>query len=1052
MRLAPALLLLPLGYSLCASAAEFRAPAYSVTVDNGGIVALADAEGNAFVTRPADETGITLHHVDGDHAGTVTTAVDSGAALETGGFADLPEAKVTTFTRLDADSGDLVLTQDAISPQKGLWGVSFRVANIPAEMNILVPGHSGLRFTQDGPTNGMTFDYPMSWEAQLVVVEGQGRGFYLWAEDEEGLYKRLVVKKTPDGWELTLVGINYAPFDEVTTCRSPRWRLNVYEGDWRVPARRYREWSERHLGPTKVEAQRPAWVKDSRCMVIMGLDIPQMEAVAKRLDPAQTVLYIPGWRKAGYDRDYPAYDEPVEELAPFVRRAHEIGFKVMLHVNYFGVDPLNPLYEQFEPYQVRSPWGEHEKLWWLWTRADPVIKFAYINPAHGKWRELFVQRMAELCHDYDIDALHLDQTLCIWNDHNGLIEGMSMLQGNVALHRELREALPDVALSGEGLNEVTCRYEAFAQRHATGLNHSVGTWSRPLLGMAHPISSYLLRPYTIINGYLGCAPPTNGQLYAAWNEAYQYWGVIPTLKPDTGQIENPGGFSRQFYDEAEFWLRERVDPDLDGPWPPEVACPYRTASGDRVVRTADRRLLWGDREISRTISDVDEIELPGSIPGWRVYDDRRLFGLEKDAWYPYIAEPRDLQAYHVEALPEGFRPSAVTLRGDRAVIRTVQTGGVVARLQEMLGTATCGSRPFDGEPYEVSGTLSGPDGAGFRVDGTGFFAHPPWKATRVNPQTGVTEAGGTGVVFARFRFKLPEDGTLRFTSGVGMAEGAIGEGKTDGVTFGVRAIGDRELSAELHYADADPGELSLDLSPLAGQEIALELTVHPGPERQATFDWARWHAPMVRRDVSAEGEMVVVGPQKWTVALSGTRMERLEAQGNRYRVRTRFPGAVFLLPSAPDAEVTLPLDLVSAPRQVSFISDAGEQLDAPQYANFSPGGGAVGGVARQGVSVHPPSHGMTVADLALKLPEEPAELHATIGIRDGSTSSGVAFVVTANGQEIGRELMLPGGWRDLTCDLSPWAGKPVVVSVITDSAGGYECDWAIWADPVIRVR
>ena len=56
----------------------------------------------------------------------------------------------------------------------------------------------------------------------MVVVEGRGRGFNLWAEDQEGLYKRLVVKKTPDGWELTLGGINYAPFDDLSTCRSPR--------------------------------------------------------------------------------------------------------------------------------------------------------------------------------------------------------------------------------------------------------------------------------------------------------------------------------------------------------------------------------------------------------------------------------------------------------------------------------------------------------------------------------------------------------------------------------------------------------------------------------------------------------------------------------------------------------------------------------------------------------------------------------------------------------------------------------------------------------------
>ena len=86
----------------------------------------------------------------------------------------------------------------------------------------------------------------------------------------------------------------------------------------------------------------------------------------------------------------------------------------------------------------------------------------------------FTEAMVELCRHTQADALHLDQTLCIYNDHNGRIDGLSMLQGSIQLHRQLREALPQVALSGEGLNEVTCRYEAFAQRHVWGLDHAQG--------------------------------------------------------------------------------------------------------------------------------------------------------------------------------------------------------------------------------------------------------------------------------------------------------------------------------------------------------------------------------------------------------------------------------------------------------------------------------------------------------------------------------------------------------------------------------------------------
>jgi hypothetical protein len=145
----------------------------------------------------------------------------------------------------------------------------------------------------------------------------------------------------------------------------------------------------------------------------------------------------------------------------------------MPHVNYFGCDPKNPVFAQFKAYQARDPFSK-ELLWWEWP-AEPPIKFAYINPASRAWRELFVARLKEVVSRHHVDAFHLDQTLSIYNDANGLVDGMNFFEGNVALHRELRAALPDVALSGEGLNEVTCRYEAFAQRHVWGMDHAHGT-------------------------------------------------------------------------------------------------------------------------------------------------------------------------------------------------------------------------------------------------------------------------------------------------------------------------------------------------------------------------------------------------------------------------------------------------------------------------------------------------------------------------------------------------------------------------------------------------
>jgi len=1007
---------------------EIDAGGFQARFEHGALVGLQDTAGNVFVAATEPTKGAAVHHIEGDRW---AASIQQSAGE--------PDARVENAYAVDAASGDLVVTQHAESAEKGLWGVEWSIERIPLDMNIVVPAHSGLKLTRTTPGASYTFDYPHAWEAQLVIVEGAGRGFYVWAEDAAGVFKRLTLERRQEGWRLGFITMAYAPFEARSACDSVRWRVNVYEGDWRVPARRYRDWAEQAFGPTQVAEQDPAWVRDIRACVIMGLNIEVLEALPARLDPKQTILYVPSWRKAGYDRDYPTYDAPFETLDPFTTRAHELGFRVMLHVNYFGCDPLNPLYAQFEPYQCRSPWGSHEKDWWLWDRAEPPIKFAYINPAHKPWRDLFVSRMVELCSTCSVDALHLDQTLCIYNDHNGLIDGMSMIDGNVALHRALREALPEVALSGEGLDEVTYRHEAFAQRHAFGINHSEGTFSAAHLKAAHPISSYLLRPYTCMYGYLGCAPPTSGQLYSAWAEVYRHMGVIPTLKPNLAQLSNPTGFSKQFFEEAAFWLDQRVDVDVDAPWPAQVAFPFATATGERVVQTVDRRLLWGDREVSRTISGVAEVRAPGSIPGWHAYDEERIIGLDPGHWYPYSSTPRDLDALHVAALPESFTLDALAVHEDLAFVRTRAASSASIRLAGLIHDAACGSRPFEGQGTEVRGDLGAPDGASFVGTGDALHAHPPFRVA------------GTGVVYARFALRLPEN-AVGFISDVAMDDRAVGEDKTDGVTYGVRVqCGEREEHKELHNATSERRPLTMDLAPFAGKEVTLELTVHPGPQRNPSFDWARWYAPRIECDAATVADVTLAGVGPWSLALAGRDVFPLQGDKDGHTLHVPFPGAVYLLPSMP-ASPMLPLAIASASYRTTFVSDTGVVLDAPPHACAQPGESAVDGVTRAGIFAHPPDHGRTIVDIPMVLPGDPAAFHSFVGIRDRAKSAGVEFVVEANGGTLAREKVLPGAWHEVACDLTPWAGKPVVLSLITDSAGDYICDWAQWGELQIAAK
>ncbi|MHB8900173.1 MAG: NPCBM/NEW2 domain-containing protein, partial [Thermoguttaceae bacterium] len=88
----------------------------------------------------------------------------------------------------------------------------------------------------------------------------------------------------------------------------------------------------------------------------------------------------------------------------------------------------------------------------------------------------------------------------------------------------------------------------------------------------------------------------------------------------------------------------------------------------------------------------------------------------------------------------------------------------------------------------------------------------------------------------------------------------------------------------------------------------------------------------------------------------------------------------------------------------------------------------------------------------LGLPEEPAVFRAFVGLRDGSKSTGVEFVVELNGQVLARKMVLPGKWHDLEADLSPWRGQTVVLVLTTDSAGSYYFDWAHWGEPLLTAK
>lgn len=644
-----------------------------IEVQNGALVRLVNRLSGDTISleAPPPLTGIR-HREDGElwndsaQVNQRTRGKEVATELRWQGQSGLHQLTTRWQTRAE---GDIVITQHAECARGGLVGMQWGLA-VPQGWEILLPVMSGFRLAPEMDFEPLRLEYPYPWEAQFVLIQGKRGGFLVYAEDDMNYFKRLFVRRHEAQIAVGFESWNHAPFDEIQQADSVCWRIRPYAGNWLHGAAMYRQWAEERFGLARCCGLKPDWVGDIQTFVIDNLDdMERLQALAQRFEPRQTMIYVPAWRARGYDRYYPDYT-PRDGFAEQVEQARRWGFRVMLHVNYFGCHPEHPDYEKIQAYHHMDPFNK-EPVHWEWRGQEPPVKFAYINPASSAWRELFVERMAELCRQLRPDALHLDQTAVIINDGRGLVDGMNAMQGNLALHRELLEALPEVALSGEGLSEVTCRYESFAQRHVWGLDSVFARLVLHHIGAAHPVSSALFTPYTRLYGYLGMVNPFSWRLYAAWRTAYDCFGVIPTFAwLEKEQLIQPDAAMRALIQEANWFAQHRPQPCFSPEeWRRGTLFVFRTAQGTlaRLYRDVNGVCLQirtdkGWKVVSRRIEDVTHTRVGGHIPGWLAYREQQAFGLNSGGCYPWSPESPDRNRLHIRILPDGLRLAAAAVQ------------------------------------------------------------------------------------------------------------------------------------------------------------------------------------------------------------------------------------------------------------------------------------------------------------------------------------------------------------------------------------------------------
>lgn len=729
--------------------------------------------------------------------------------------------EITLTIEVEAHTGDLLISGDGTSDTAGVYGFQWGCSNLNIRnLELILPAHGGQVISASTPFNARNnYRYPALWEAQLAIIQGAHGGFYVRGADETFQSKEFSYQKNSESLALNFQTHNQAPWDTLNTVQSVVWRLNTYAGDWRVPARIYRDWMEQTFNPWRL-SDMPTWVSDIGLVVIQAsFDPKTLDRLAEQVDPTKTLLYLVGWRKDGYDVNYPDYT-PREGFGDFIKAAHGHGFRVMPHANLVGISPYHPLYPEFQQFQFRSPWNG-ERIGWEWDKTDSPGRHAWINNASSKFRNLLVQQLKEVREKYKVDAFHLDISHVVVNDANGLIEGLNAAQGNVLLHLELAEAMPSVVFSGEHLHEVTFFRESFAQRWPTSPENT-----------PHPISVFLFSSYTQSYGHLGLPSLENDPLrYQDFLNSYESWGILPTIRI-RGLRELDGHLTQQILSVARAWQQLGLRPDFESDWGPNTLFQYTTQAGDTVsyqqTPAGSTFLLPNDAGYERVFG-VTQVQTQRGLPHWRAYNETTLLGLDPNKSYLLSDIPRDLSQVHINSLPLGVSVTETRVTENAALFRLERTNvSLEIDLLSQLHLVRTGIVVNGTEwPLQRGGTFRHSQSTISGVTKPAIDAHPFYQ-------------GGSGDTFGEFTFPLPDSPDIRLEFYIGLREGSQ---NSDGVTFIVSAQED-EIFRQ-HYNQQKWQPVTLNLSSYRGKLVKIRFITTPGPNGNASWDWALWGGPKI---------------------------------------------------------------------------------------------------------------------------------------------------------------------------------------------------------------
>ena len=300
--------------------------------------------------------------------------------------------------------------------------------------------------------------------------------------------------------------------------------------------------------------------------------------------------------------------------------------------------------------------------------------------------------------------------------------------------------------------------------------------------------------------------------------------------------------------------------------------------------------------------------------------------------------------------------------------------------------------------------------------------------------------GGSGDTFGEFTLTLPNSHDIRLEFYIGLWEGSE---NSDGVTF-VVTVQDDEMFRQ-HYNRQIWQPVTLNLSPYRGTIVKLRFTTSPGPNGNASWDWAVWGDPKIiskpDHSLTTIGCFLPAEP----IDSYPNPLQSL-GQGNyTLEIDISKPFIIFL---TPPQQVNPPHNLRDAQFTPGLQVDNILRLENA-WRSVSRSTATVDGIYKETIFASPSTNGQTILQFPLYLPKQPLSFSFSMGLQEGC-SKGVLFQVRLNGQTYFEVFKDTFDWTDGSISFSAFAGEPVLLELVTDPAqegsAGANCDWAHWAD------